>query len=198
MTRACRPFDKNRDGFVMGEGAGCVIMETLAHAQARGAKLYAEVLGYALNNDAYHMTTSLPTGDSAIEAMRLSIKEAEITREQISYINAHGSSTPINDVTEALAIKNFFGTQPPPISGTKSIHAHPLGATGAIEAVVCCLALEHQYIPGTLNYIDPDPQLPEGIDIVSSKGRAQELSYVLSNSFGFGGINATLVFAAPL
>ena len=193
-TRACRPFDATRTGFVMAEGGGSLILESLEHAQARGAHIYAEVLGYTLNNDAYHMSSSLPEGESAIESMRFALDEAKLRPDQIDYINAHASSTPMNDGTEAKAVTKFFGKKTPAISGTKAYYGHPLGASGAIEAAICCLAMENSHIPPTLNCHEPCEEITPGFDLVRLKGRSQPLKYVLSNSFGFGGINASLVF----
>ena len=193
-ARACRPFDATRTGFVMAEGGGSLILESLEHARARGAHIYAEVLGYTLNNDAYHMSSSLPEGESALESMRATLDEAKVRPEQIDYINAHASSTPMNDGTEARAVSKFFGRKTPAISGTKAYYGHPLGASGAIEAAICCLAIEHGHIPPTLNCHEPCEEIGPGFDLVRLKGRSQPLKYVLSNSFGFGGINASLVF----
>jgi 3-oxoacyl-[acyl-carrier-protein] synthase II len=193
-ARACRPFDATRSGFVMAEGGGSLIMESLEHAQARGAHIYAEVLGYTLNNDAYHMSSSLPEGESALESMRSTLDEAKVRPDQIDYINAHASSTPMNDGTEAKAVSKFFGKRTPAISGTKAYYGHPLGASGAIEAAICCLAMENSHIPPTLNCHEPCEEITPGFDLVRLKGRSQVLKYVLSNSFGFGGINASLVF----
>jgi 3-oxoacyl-[acyl-carrier-protein] synthase II len=192
-SRAVRPFDATRSGFVMAEGGGSLILESLEHAQARGAHIYAEVLGYTLNNDAYHMSSSLPEGESALESMRSSLDEAKIRPDQIDYINAHASSTPMNDGTEAKAVSKFFGRKTPAISGTKAYYGHPLGASGAIEAAICCLAMEHSHIPPTLNCHEPCEEITPGFDLVRLKGRSQPLKYVLSNSFGFGGINSSLV-----
>lgn len=191
--RACRPFDSSRSGFVMAEGGGSVILESLEHARARGAHIYAEVLGYALNNDAYHMSSSLPEGESAIEAMRSALAEANVRPDQIDYINAHASSTPMNDGTEAKAVRKLFGEKTPAISGTKAYYGHPLGASGAIEAAICCLAMENNHIPPTLNCHEPCEEATPGFDLVRLKGRSQAIKYALSNSFGFGGINASLV-----
>ena len=190
---ACRPFDRLRDGFVMGEGAASLIVEELEHARARSARVYAEVLGYSLNNDAFHMTAPLPSGESCIRAMRDALTDAQLAPEQIDYINAHASSTQLNDSTETAAIKEVFGDHARhiPVSGTKSYHAHPLGATGTIEAAICALALDRQWVPPTINYQNPDPACD--LDIVPNHGRAAQLSYVMSNSFGFGGINACVV-----
>ena len=193
-TRACRPFDATRSGFVMAEGGGSLILESLEHARARGAHIYAEVLGYTLNNDAYHMTSSLPEGESALESMRATLDEAKVRPDQIDYINAHASSTPMNDGTEARAVSKFFGKKTPAISGTKAYYGHPLGASGAIEAAICCLAMEHSHIPPTLNCHEPCEEITPGFDLVRLKGRSQRVKYALSNSFGFGGINASLVF----
>src|SRR6058998_2596462 len=192
-TLACRPFDALRDGFVMGEGGASLVMEELEHARARGAHIYAEVLGYSLNNDAFHMTTPLPTGESCIRAMREALADAKLAPEQIDYINAHASSTQLNDSAETASIKQVFGEHARriPVSGTKGYYAHPLGATGAIEAALCALALDRQWVPPTINYGNPDPACD--LDIVPNHGRAAELIYVMSNSFGFGGINACVV-----
>jgi 3-oxoacyl-[acyl-carrier-protein] synthase II len=190
---ACRPFDLLRDGFVMGEGATSLIIEELQHARARGARIYAEVLGYSLNNDAFHMTAPLPSGESCIRAMREALADAELAPEQIDYINAHASSTQLNDSAETVSIKQVFGedAQRIPVSGTKGYYAHPLGATGAIEAALCALALDRQWIPPTINYQNPDPACD--LDVVPNHGRKAELNYIMSNSFGFGGINACVI-----
>ncbi|HKR52971.1 MAG TPA: beta-ketoacyl-[acyl-carrier-protein] synthase family protein [Chthoniobacterales bacterium] len=191
--KACRPFDKLRDGFVIGEGAASLIVEELEHARARGAKIYAELLGYSLNNDGFHMTTPLPGGESCIRAMREALTDAKLAPEQIDYINAHASSTQLNDAAETLAIKEVFRehARKIPVSGTKAFTSHPLGATGAIEATICTLALEHQYIPPTLHRENPDEACD--LDVVPDHGRATKLNYVMSNSFGFGGINACVI-----
>ena len=192
-TLACRPFDLSRDGFVMGEGAASLVIEELEFARNRGAHIYAEVLGYSLNNDAFHMTSPLPNGESCIPAMQHALRDAEITPEQIDYINAHASSTQLNDSTETMAIRKVFGAHADriPVSGTKAYTAHPLGATGAIEAAICALAIEDRWVPPTLNRSEPDPACD--LDVVADHGRAGELNYVLSNSFGFGGINSCIV-----
>jgi len=198
-ARASRPFDRGRDGFVMGEGAALLVLERLEHAQARGVRIYGEVLGYGTTNDAYHMTAPLPTGAQAARAMRLALRDAGRSPEQIDHINAHASSTPLNDVTETRAIKEVFGPQAYriPISGTKSMHGHPLGAAGAVEAAICLLALSRSYVPPTVNLEEPDPECD--LDYVRHRGRSVEVHYVLNNSFGFGGINACLVFGrSPL
>ena len=190
---ACRPFDKLRDGFVMGEAGASLILEELEHARARRAKIYAEVLGYSLNNDAFHMTTPLPSGESCIRAMRDALADASVAPEQIDYVNAHASSTQLNDAAETMSIKAVLGERARqiPVSGTKGYYAHPLGATGAIEAVLCALALDRQWVPPTINYANPDPACD--LDFVPNHGRAAELNYIMSNSFGFGGINASIV-----
>ena len=190
---ASRPFDRLRDGFVMGEGAASLIVEELEHARKRGAKIYAEVLGYSLNNDAFHMTAPLPDGDSCIRAMWHALADAQLAPAQIDYINAHASSTQLNDNTETMSIKEVFGKRARqiPVSGTKGYTAHPLGATGAIEAALCALALDRQWIPPTINYHNADPECD--LDIVPNHGREAKLNYVMSNSFGFGGINACVI-----
>ena len=190
---ACRPFDRLRDGFVMGEGAMSLIVEELEHARSRGARIYAEVLGYSLNNDAYHMTSPLPDGQSCAQAMRDALADARLTPEQIDYINAHASSTQLNDNTETMSIKQVFQEQARkiPVSGTKGYYAHPLGATGAIEAALCALALNRQWVPPTINYQHCDPACD--LDLVPNHGRSAKLDYVMSNSFGFGGINACVI-----
>ena len=196
-ARACRPFDRSRDGFVMGEGGAALVIEEYEHARARGANIYAEVLGYSLNNDAFHMTSPLPDGSGAIQAMRDALADARLQGEQIEYINAHASSTQVNDATETLAIKTVLGEERAraiPISGTKAYHAHPLGATGAIEACVAALAIKEGWLPPTLHLEEPDPACD--LDCIPNEGREQRVRYVLSNSFGFGGINSCLILGA--
>ena len=192
-AKACRPFDRLRDGFVMGEGAASLVIEELEHAQRRGAHIYAEVLGYSLNNDAFHMTTPLPGGESCIRAMREALADARVGPEQIDYINAHASSTQLNDSTETFSIRQVFGAHADkiPVSGTKPYTGHPLGATGAIEAALCALTIERGWIPPTLNWENFDPACD--LDIVPQHGRVARVDHVLSNSFGFGGINACIV-----
>jgi 3-oxoacyl-[acyl-carrier-protein] synthase II len=191
---ACRPFDRYRDGFVMAEGAAVLLLEEYESAVERGAPIYGEILGYGTTNDAYHMTAPLPTGEQAGRAMRMAIYEAGLQVEQIDYINAHASSTPLNDKTETLAIKQVFGEQAYhiPISGTKGMHAHALGATGAIEAAICNLIFRHDYLPPTVNLRDRDPECD--LNYIAGEGLNRRVDYILSNSFGFGGINAALVF----
>jgi 3-oxoacyl-[acyl-carrier-protein] synthase II len=191
---ACRPFDQDRDGFVMGEGAASLVLEEYEHAKARSANIYAEVVGYSLNNDAYHMTTPLPTGDSCVRAIRDALKYARLNADQIDYINAHASSTQLNDSNEAFCIRKVFGerTNSIPVSGTKGYYGHPLGASAAIEGVLCSLAIRDGLVPPTLNYRTPDPACD--LDIVANEMRQGDLQYVLSNAFGFGGINSCVVF----
>src|SRR5262249_21581739 len=193
-ARACRPFDRGRDGFVMAEGAALLVLEEMEHARRRGARIYGEVLGYGTSNDAYHMTAPLPSGVQAARAMQRAIEEAGIPAESIGYVNAHASSTPLNDTIETLAIKRVLGDHAyrVPISGTKAMHGHPPAATGAIEAAICMRVLRHAYIPPTINLDDPDPACD--LDYVAKQGREAAVTYILSNSFGFGGINASLVF----
>ncbi|MGA3171885.1 MAG: beta-ketoacyl-[acyl-carrier-protein] synthase family protein [Chthoniobacteraceae bacterium] len=190
---ACRPFDKHRDGFVMGEGAASVVMEELEHARGRGAHIYAEVLGYSLNNEAYHMTSPLPGGEAVNQCMREALRDAGIEAEQIAYVNAHASSTQLNDANESACIRAVFGEHADrvAVSGTKAYTAHPLGATGAMEAALCALAMERGHIPPTLGWSEPDPAC--ALDIVPNHGRAARLDYTMSNAFGFGGINSCVV-----
>ena len=192
-ARASRPFDKDRDGFVMGEGAGVLILEEREHAVARGASIYAEVLGYGLTNDAHHMTAPLPDGKQAARAMRIALEDAQVSAHEIEYVNAHGSSTPLNDTTETLAIKQVLGDHAHriPVSGTKGYYGHALGASGAIEAAICSLALSRGWLPPTVNLDNPDVACD--LDYVPREGRGQRVQTLMSNSFGFGGINAALV-----
>ncbi len=188
---ACRPFDRYRNGFVMAEGAAALILEERNQALQRGARIYAEVLGYSLNNDAYHMTASLPNGEAAIAAMHAALNEAQLRPDQIDYLNAHASSTPMNDGHEAGAILKVFGASGPSVSGTKGYTGHPLGATGAIEAAITALALHHQRIPPTVGCTEPE--IPEGLRLVMETGLNQPFRTAMSNSFGFGGINSVIV-----
>ncbi len=189
---ASRPFDKNRDGFVMGEGCGIVILESLEHAQNRGAKIYAEVVGYGMSGDAYHMTAPNPNGEGAAECMRLALKDGGIKPEEVSYINAHGTSTELNDKVETLAIKKVFGeyAYKIPISSTKSMTGHLLGAAGGVEFVASALAVKEDIIPPTINYETPDPECD--LDYVPNKARKAKVNVAISNAFGFGGHNACL------
>lgn len=193
-TKACRPFDKDRDGFVMGEGAGILLLEELEHAKARGAKIYAEIVGYGMTCDAYHMTSPVPGGEGAARAIQLAMKDAGITPDQVSYINAHGTSTGANDPTETAAIKKALGeaAYKVAVSSTKSMTGHLLGGSGGIEAVATALAIANDRIPPTINLENPD----EGCDLdyVPHTSRAQVVNVALSNSFGFGGHNVTLAF----
>lgn len=189
-----RPFDLNRDGFVMGEGAGILIIEELEHAKQRGAKIYAEIIGFGESGDAYHMTAPDPDGDGAARAMERAISDSKINKDQISYINAHGTSTLANDKLETKAIKRVFGEKAYriPVSSTKSMTGHLLGAAGGIEAIICALAIHNGIIPPTINYQTPDPDCD--LDYVPNQARKGELEYALSNSLGFGGHNACLAF----
>lgn len=193
-THACRPFDRDRDGFVMGEGAGILLLEELEHAKSRGARIYAEIVGYGMTCDAYHMTSPVPGGEGAARAMQLAMKDAGITPDRVSYINAHGTSTPANDVTETAAIKKALGERAltVAISSTKSMTGHLLGGSGGIEAVATVMAVANDQIPPTINLENPDPGCD--LDYVPDRSRAQKVDVALSNSFGFGGHNVTLVF----
>jgi 3-oxoacyl-[acyl-carrier-protein] synthase II len=193
---SCRPFDLNRDGFVMGEGAASLIVEEYEHAKARGARIYAEILGFSHNNDAYHMTSPHPNGEPTIRAIKDALADAATNPEEIEYINAHGSSTQVNDSNEARCIHTVFGSHAAsiPVSGTKAYTAHPLGATGAIEAVICCLAMTEGYLPPTLHYETPDPDC--ALDVIPNHGRQTRPRKILSNSFGFGGINSCLILGS--
>ena len=194
VSRASIPFDKERSGFVMGEGAGILILEEREHALKRGAKIYAEIVGYGANCDAYHITSPAPGGEGAAACMELALKDAGVTAAEIDYINAHGTSTHLNDLGETAAVKHVFKERAysVPISSTKSMTGHLLGAAGAVEAIFSVLALRDGFIPGTMNYQVKDEELD--LDYVPNKGREQELRYALSNSLGFGGHNACLVF----
>jgi 3-oxoacyl-[acyl-carrier-protein] synthase II len=193
-THASRPFDAGRDGFVMAEGAAVLVLEERSRALARGAPVYAELCGFGLTNDAHHMTAPRPDGRQAARAMRNALGEAHVTPGEVGYINAHGSSTPLNDPTETSAIKQVFGdlAYRVALSGTKGYYGHALGASGAIEAAICALASRRGWLPPTVNLETPDPacDLPQ----VTGNGRDGRPEVLLSNSFGFGGINAALVF----
>jgi 3-oxoacyl-[acyl-carrier-protein] synthase II len=191
--RASRPFDKERDGFVIGEGSGILILEERKHAIERGAKIYAEVIGYAATGDAYHMTAPAPEGEGAARCMRLALKDAGIAPVDVDYINAHGTSTEYNDANETTAIKTVFGEQAAKVavSSTKSMTGHLLGAAGAVEGVYSALALHHGMIPPTINYESPDPACD--LDYVPNKARKADIKVALSNSFGFGGTNACVI-----
>lgn len=194
--RACRPFDRARDGFIMGEGACVLVLERLDLALARGARIYAELAGYGTTNDAYHMAAPRPDGSQAARAMRIALRSAGVEPGQVDYVNPHGSSTPLNDSTESQAIKQILGERAYqiPISGTKPYHAHALGASGAIEAAVCSLAIQRGWIPPTVNFEAGDAECD--LDYVPQHGRELRPGIALSNSFGFGGINASIVLRA--
>ncbi|KAF0221676.1 MAG: 3-oxoacyl-acyl-carrier-protein synthase [Geobacteraceae bacterium] len=191
---ASRPFDKNRDGFVMGEGAGIVILEEYETARKRGAKIYAEVVGYGLTGDAYHLTAPAPGGEGAARCMRMALKNAGVNPEEVAYINAHGTSTPMNDLYETMAIKSVFGNHAKKlmVSSTKSMTGHALGAAGGLEAVFTLMAMDRGVIPPTINYQEQDPECD--LDYVPNSARDATIGYALSNNFGFGGTNATLLF----
>jgi 3-oxoacyl-[acyl-carrier-protein] synthase II len=191
--RASRPFDRDRDGFVIAEGSGVLILEERERALQRGAKIYAEVVGYAANGDAHHMTAPAPEGEGAARCMRLALKDAGLAPTDVDYINAHGTSTEYNDANETMAIKKVFGEQAAKlaVSSTKSMTGHLLGAAGAVEGVFSALSLHHGLIPPTINYDNPDPQCD--LDYVPNEARKADLKVVLSNSFGFGGTNACVI-----
>jgi 3-oxoacyl-[acyl-carrier-protein] synthase II len=191
---ASRPFDKNRDGFVMAEGAGLVVLEEMESAIKRGARIYAEVCGYGLTSDAYHLTAPSPGGEGAARCMKMALKGAGINPEEVSYINAHGTSTPYGDIGETLAVKSVFGDHAYKVmvGSTKSMTGHALGAAGGMEAVFTLLAQQRSVVPPTINYTDPDPECD--LDYIPNTARDASLNVVMSNSFGFGGTNATLVF----
>ncbi|NLK97340.1 MAG: beta-ketoacyl-[acyl-carrier-protein] synthase II, partial [Epulopiscium sp.] len=193
-NRASIPFDAERNGFVMGEGAGILILESLDHALKRGARIYAEIVGYGATGDAYHITSPDPEGHGAARAMIEAMNEAGVKPEEVGYINAHGTSTPLNDKFETAAIKLAFkeAAKNVAISSTKSMTGHLLGAAGAIEGIVCVKAIEEGFIPPTIGYEKPDPECD--LDYVPNVGRKQEIHYALSNSLGFGGHNASLLF----
>ena len=193
-ARASRPFEKERDGFIMGEGAGVIILEELGFAQRRGAPIYAELVGYGQTADAYHITAPSEDGDGGMRVMQAAIRRACVRPDQVNYINAHGTSTPFNDKLETLAIKRLFGEHASKlaISSTKSMTGHLLGAAGGLEAGITALAVKHQMAPPTINYETPDPECD--LDYVPNTARKMAIEYALSNSFGFGGTNASVVF----
>ena len=190
---ACRPFQEGRDGFIMGEGAGVLVLEELEHARKRGAHIYAEIVGYGNNGDAYHITAPAPEGEGGARAMKMAIEDAGITPDQIQYLNAHGTSTPIGDLYETKAIKSVFGAAAKhlKISSTKSMTGHLLGATGAIEAILTALAIEKGTVPPTIHQSAPDPECD--LDYIPNEAIEMDIEYALSNSLGFGGHNAVLV-----
>ncbi|MDD2732701.1 MAG: beta-ketoacyl-ACP synthase II [Desulfuromonadaceae bacterium] len=193
-TTASRPFDKNRDGFVMGEGAGIIILEEYESAKARGARIYAEIVGYGMSGDAYHLTAPAPGGEGGARSMKMALKNAGVAPEQVAYINAHGTSTPMGDMYETMAIKSIFGDHAKRmmVSSTKSMTGHLLGAAGGIEAVYTLMAMEKGVVPPTINYSVPDPECD--LDYVPNSARDAKIEYAMSNNFGFGGTNATLLF----
>ncbi len=194
-TGASRPFDLERDGFVLSEGGACLILEDWERAVSRGARIYGEVIGYGMTSDAYHVTLPRPGGRGAARAMQAALKDAGLQPEQVDYINAHGTSTRANDVTETLAIKLAFGDEAArtvPISSTKSMTGHLMGGAGAIESIFCLLAMNHGVIPPTINYTTPDPECD--LDYVPNEARPSEVGYAMTNSFGFGGHNVSLIF----
>lgn len=190
---ASRPFDRDRDGFVMGEGASVLVLEERDRALARGAPVYAEIVGYGITNDGHHMTAPRPDGSQAARAMRLALADGHVAPGEVDYVNAHGSATPLNDPTETLAIRQVLGDRADriPVSGTKGYYGHALGASGAIEAAICALALQRGWLPPTVNLAAPDPACD--LDYIPGHGRDQQATTLVSNSFGFGGINAALV-----
>ena len=194
--KACRPFDRDRDGFVISEGAGVLILEELEFALRRGARIYAEVIGFGMNGDAYHITAPSPNGEGATKCMSFALADAGISPDQIDYINAHGTSTPLNDLSETIAIKTVFSDRAYkiPISATKSMTGHLLGAAGSTEAIFSILALRDGIIPPTINLENPDPQCD--LDYVPNESREKDVEIAMSNSFGFGGTNAVLIFSA--
>lgn len=191
---ASRPFDKNRDGFVMGEGAGILILESLEHAQERGAKIYAEICGYGSTGDAYHVTAPAPEGEGAARAMQQAVDDADVAVDSVDYINAHGTSTEYNDQYETNAVKTVFGEHAYQLamSSTKSMTGHLLGAAGGLEAIVSVLSIKHNIMPPTVNYETPDEKCD--LDYVPNEAREKEVNVAMSNSLGFGGHNASLVF----
>jgi 3-oxoacyl-[acyl-carrier-protein] synthase II len=191
--KASRPWDRDRDGFVIGEGAGIMILEELEHARKRGAPILAEIAGYGMSGDAYHMTQPAPEHEGGFRVMRNAVRDAGVTPDVVGYVNAHGTSTPIGDTLEAHAIRNFFGERKIAVSSTKSMTGHLLGGAGGLEAGITVLALRDQILPPTINLENPDPDTA-GMDLVPNQARKAELEYAMSNSFGFGGTNGALLF----
>jgi len=191
--KASRPWDQDRDGFVMGEGAGILILEELEHAQKRGAPILAEVAGYGMSGDAYHMTQPAPEHEGGFRVMRNAVRDAGIGADKVDYVNAHGTSTPIGDTLEAHAIRNFFGERKIPVSSTKSMTGHLLGGAGGLEAGITVLALRDQILPPTINLVNQDPET-NNMDFVPNHARKAKVEYAMSNSFGFGGTNGALLF----
>jgi 3-oxoacyl-[acyl-carrier-protein] synthase II len=194
--KASRPFDADRDGFVVGEGAGIMILESLEHAQKRNAPILAEIVGYGMSGDAYHITQPAENGDGAYRVMKAALKDAKLTPDDIGYVNAHGTSTPLGDAIETTAMKRLFGeraiNKKLPVSSTKSMTGHLLGGAGGLEGGICVLALRDQILPPTINQDTPDPHCD--LDYVPNVARKATVDYALSNSFGFGGTNAALIF----
>lgn len=192
-TTACRPFDRDRDGFIMGEGAGILVLEELEHAKQRGAQILGEVVGYGCTCDGYHITAPHPEGIGGIRSMQFALEDAGIQPEDIGYINAHGTSTPLNDVAETKVIKQVFGeyAYKLPVSSTKSMTGHLLGAAGAVEAIITAMALKDGFLPPTINLLNPDPECD--LDYVANTGRPARIEYALSNALGFGGHNAAII-----
>jgi len=193
---ASRPFDLTRDGFVMGEGAGMLVIETLEHARKRGVPIIAEIKGLGFSADAYHITAPAPGGEGAVRAMRAALADAGCNLEDVQYVNAHGTSTPFNDKTETEAIKTVFGdyAMKLSVSSTKSMTGHLLGAAGSVESIVCILAIQHGLIPATINYSTPDPECD--LDITPNQPKERKVRTALNNAFGFGGHNACLIISA--
>ncbi|MFY0689723.1 MAG: beta-ketoacyl-ACP synthase II [Cyclobacteriaceae bacterium] len=191
---ASRPFDPNRDGFVMGEGAGALVIEELDHALNRGAKIYAEVGGGAMTSDAYHLTATHPEGEGAIRGMKMAIEQSGLTIADVDYVNCHATSTPLGDISELTAIQSVFEGHTPKVSATKSMTGHLLGAAGAAEAIASIKAIEHQLVPPTINTKELDPQVPAGVDVVIGAAQSAEIKAAISNTFGFGGHNAIVLF----
>ena len=196
-AHASRPFDKERDGFVCGEGAAILVLESLTHAQKRGAKIYAEVTGYGASSDAHHLTHPPPNGEGAQRAMRMALKDAKVSPDEVDYVNAHGTSTPLGDTEESRAIASVFGAHATDkklwVSSTKSMIGHLLGAAGAVESAICALAVAEGKVPPTINLEHPDPDC--ALDYVPNAGREKRLRHVLNNSYGFGGTNGSLLFS---
>ena len=195
-TLACRPFDQGRDGFLMGEGAGALVLEEYEHARARGAKIYAEIVGAAMTADAYHMTATHPEGEGAYMAMKLALKDANIEAQEVDYLNAHATSTPVGDMSELKAIHKLFESSFDRlhVSATKSMTGHLLGAAGAIEAIACVLSIRDSIIPPTINLTNPDEAIPEGLQLVKLNALKHDVKVAMSNTFGFGGHNGIAVF----
>ena len=191
--KASRPWDQGRDGFVIAEGSGIVILEELEHARKRGAPILAEIVGYGMSADAYHITQPAPEHEGGFRVMRNAVRDARVTPNVVGYVNAHGTSTPIGDTLEAHAIRNFFGEHKVPVSSTKSMTGHLLGGAGGLEAAITVLALRDQILPPTINLENPDPDTA-GMDLIPNQARKAEVEYAMSNSFGFGGTNGALLF----